>query len=347
MLGSAIYVPEKRLLDDFKALNLLRHIPLTPARRIWKDLFVPPYFDVTLRLIDDLERQLSPHADQVVIARSVADLDRVLNQPDPRPVAFVHTVEGGHALGDDSTSDEDILKNLQTLFERGVALLTIAHFYPNRLVMPVFSLPEGVLALFSEKGQARLWSTLDLAQGLTPLGERVVERMAELGMLIDISHCTPVARRQVYEMINSMSLSARVVATHVGAYEINPAPYNLEDWEIRWIAEHGGFVGVIFMNYWLMPYATQLGLHYISRTIEQFVRAAQGRTDHIAIGTDFDGFTDPPDDIKDASEMPRLTEHLFAEGQSMSRRKYSDEDIENILGKNALRVLREGWGKKH
>ena len=53
----------------------------------------------------------------------------------------------------------------------------------------------------------------------------------------------------------------------------------------------------------------------------------------------FDGFTDPPDDLKDASELPRLTQRLVAEG-------YSQEAIIKILGDNALRVLREGWGRK-
>jgi membrane dipeptidase len=100
------------------------------------------------------------------------------------------------------------------------------------------------------------------------------------------------------------------------------------------------------MNYWLMPHETQLGLNFISRTIEQLIHAAGGRTDHVAIGTDFDGFTDPPDDLKDASELPRLTERLMAEMLSLSQRKYTDEDIRKIIGENALKVLREGWGKK-
>jgi len=128
-----------------------------------------------------------------------------------------------------------------------------------------------------------------------------------------------------------------LLASHVGAFEINPDPYNLKDWEIKKIAESGGVVGVIFMNYWLMPHETERGLNFVSRTIDHFIKV--GGIDHVGIGSDFDGFTDPPDDLKDASELPKLTQRLLAEG-------YSPEMITKIWGGNGLRVLREGWGRR-
>jgi membrane dipeptidase len=60
--------------------------------------------------------------------------------------------------------------------------------------------------------------------------------------------------------------------------------------------------------------------------------------EHIAIGSDYDGFTDPPDDLKDASELPFLTQRMLAENIEIN-------DIKKILGGNALRLLRENWGK--
>ncbi len=56
------------------------------------------------------------------------------------------------------------------------------------------------------------------------------------------------------------------------------------------------------------------------------------------IGSDFDGFTGTPDNLKDASELPRLTQHLLAEG-------FTREMMVKIWGGNGLRVLREGWKK--
>jgi membrane dipeptidase len=63
-----------------------------------------------------------------------------------------------------------------------------------------------------------------------------------------------------------------------------------------------------------------------------------GGVDCIAIGSDLDGFTDPLDDLKDASEMPRLTQRLLQNG-------FAETAIQKILGGNVLRVLQEGWGR--
>jgi membrane dipeptidase len=191
----------------------------------------------------------------------------------------------------------------------------------------VFPYPEDVqkLGCFPYGG--------DLTRGLTEFGEQVVEAMVEMGMIVDVTHCTPPARRRIYDIVGTR---APIIASHVGAYEINPSPYNLNDWEIKKVADTGGLVGVIFMNYWLMPHATKRGLNFITRTIDHLVKV--GGIDHVGIGTDFDGFTDPPDDLENASYLPRLTQRLLAEG-------YSRTAILQIWGGNALRVLRQGWGK--
>jgi len=217
---------------------------------------------------------------------------------------------------------------VQRLFDRGVAYLTLAHFCENEAVCPCFPYPESmqVLGCFA--------CDRDLTRGLTPFGLEVVERMVDLGLIIDIAHCTPIARKQIFDIVGNRR---PIIASHVGSYEINPSPYNLKDGELKRIADTGGLAGVIFMNYWLMPKETKCGLNYIARTIDQFVRA--GGIDHVGIGTDFDGFTDPPDDLHDASELPRLTQRLVSDG-------YGADEICKILGGNALRVLHDGWNKK-
>ncbi len=79
---------------------------------------------------------------------------------------------------------------------------------------------------------------------------------------------------------------------------------NPTDAEIKTIAGFGGVIGVIFMNYWLDSGHHDNGLDLIVATIKHIVD--KGGIDAVAIGSDFDGFTDPPDDLKDISEMPRL-----------------------------------------
>jgi microsomal dipeptidase-like Zn-dependent dipeptidase len=275
----------------------------------------------------------------------------------------VHSVEGGHSLlgetslqhltssawdsldpGIQAAIETEVLDNLRTLSQRGVAYLTLAHFYPNNLVTPTFPYPEHVaLQLVPRAKIDQIREHARLTQGLTPLGRKVVEKMIDYGMLIDVSHATPRARQEIYALVeDSQRQIPLVIATHVGAYEINPTPYNLEDWEIRWISEHGGVIGTIFMTHWLMPHETRFGMNFLSRNIEHFYRI--GGENVVAIGTDFDG-ADPPDDIDDASQLPLLTGRLMGEYRANDQPKYTTQQIQKFMGGNALRVLLTGWGK--
>ena len=323
VLLSTIYAPERGILRECQYLRFLRYLmPLT-----WKKVFSRTYFDVTMDMLDVMEQAVRESRDGKTgkplakMVFSVRELDDILSQGDDRPIAVIHNVEGAHSL-------DGNLDNLQRLFDRGVAYLTLAHFYENEAVHPCFPYPESVQKLGCFKDGR------DLTLGLKEFGEQVVEKMVELGMILDVAHCTPPARKRIYDIVGTR---LPIIASHVGAYEVNPSPYNLQDWEIKKIANTGGVVGVIFMNYWLMPHETKRGLNFIARTINHLVNI--GGIEHVAIGSDFDGFTDPPDDLKDASELPRLTQRLIAEG-------YDKEQIARIWGGNGLRVLGEGWGKK-
>ena len=318
---SVIHPPERGILEECPPLNLLRYLMPRNFRRIYGR----PYFEVTIDMMDEMENAVKKGLDRgtgrpyAQFAHNREELEAILAQGDGRPVAFIHVVEGGHAL-------DGKLENLETLARRGVAYLILAHFFENEIVAPTYPWPENLQHFGWFSGER------DLTHGLSQFGEQVVEKMVELGMLIDLSHSTPVARKRIYQIVGKR---APLIFTHVGAYEINPDPYNPQDWELRQIAESGGVVGVIFMNYWLMPRESGRGLNFITRTLQHFVQVAG--IEHVGLGSDFDGFTDPPDDLKDASELPKLTQRLVVEG-------YKEEEIGKILGGNALRVLREGWG---
>ena len=332
VIFSAIYLPERGILKDFPIVKWFRF--LRPD--LWRKLIVSSPYDATLHLMADMEAAVesSTRKDPMKMARSVAGLDSVLGQQKrrQRPVAVIHAVEGAHSLGYRDASDEDVMDHLEALYQRGVISVTLAHFYPNKVVNPCYPFPEEIARLAVNPA---LWR--DLTLGLTDLGRRVVERMLELGMLIDLSHCTPVARRQVYDIVDASGRHSPLIASHVGAYAINPSPYNMTDDEIRRIARDGGVIGVIFMPYWLMPKESGQGLNFISRHIQYLVDV--GGEEVTGIGTDFDGFTTPPDDLDNASQLPRLTQRLVVDGHGEAR-------IQKILGGNALRAIRLGWGKK-
>jgi membrane dipeptidase len=322
VLLSTVYVPEKEMLVDCRHLRALRYL----RPRTFQRVFGRGYLEVATEMLDAMEDQVQAAQDDAnqplaQMVYSVHELDDLLAQEGPRPIAVIHSLEGAHVLEGD-------LANLDRLYDRGVCYITLAHFYENEAIHPCLSYPESVQTLGCFQRER------DLTLGLTGWGEDLLEKMVELGVMPDVSHSTPPARQRVYEVVGNR---LPILATHVGAYEVNPSPYNLKDWEMAKIAESGGVAGVIFMNYWLMPHETKRGLNFIARTLEHFVDA--GGIEHVGLGSDFDGFTDPPDDLKDASEFPRLTQRLIAEG-------YDADQIKKILGGNSLRVIREGWGRQ-
>mgnify|MGYP003111514288 CR=1 FL=1 len=345
---STCYIPEREWLEDQPLVKWA--LALAPDVR--RRAFDPFYFDATVNMIDDMEKQVfnynkklfqddksSGRPIQVVTDRE--GLDNCLNKGH---IALIHSVEGGHSLqgldcetsSDNKVIEAEVLQNLEYLAERGVAYLTLAHFYPNVLAHPVFPYPNYGIKRSNWK---HLMSKWDMNVGLSKLGKLVVERMCDLKMIIDIAHCTPQARCDVYDIVGDKQ--NRVINSHAGVFEINPDPYNLHDWELSWFSQHGGVLGIIFMNYWISPVDTPLGLKCIERTLDHAIKI--GGSDIVGIGTDFDGFTDPPDEITDMSELPRITRYLSCLTSGLGKPKYSDETIAKFLGGNALRVLREGW----
>ena len=342
---STCYIPEKEWLDDQSLVKLA--LALSPEVR--KRVFDPFYFDATVNMIDDMEKQITEYNQKVdksenrpvCIVKNNNELSQCLEH---KHIAMIHSIEGGHSLQgldcetstDMKVKETEILQHLDYFAERGVAYLTLAHFYPNLLAHPVFPYPNYGIKRSNWKHLMGAW---DMNVGLSEIGKKVVERMCKLKMIIDIAHCTPKARAEVYDIVGDRQ--NRVISSHTGVFEINPDPYNLHDWELRWLASHGGVLGIIFMNYWISPVDTPLGIKYIERTLEHAMKI--GGSDVVGIGTDFDGFTDPPDEITDMSELPRITKYLKCLTGNNGEQKYSDEVISKFLGGNALRVLRGGW----
>ena len=344
VLLSTSYVPEAEWAEDQSLIGWLKW--LFPSVR--KRIFDPTYFDATNTMMDLMEKEVEEYGGRFRFAKS---LDQLVEGLENNDICLIHSIEGAHSLHgelckqkmDEATAlpqliENEILTNLEHFWNRGVAYITLAHFYKNHIVSPVFPYPEYGIKRGNWKSLLARW---DMNEGLTPIGKKVVQTMKDMGMLIDIGHCTPKARQQVYEIVGD-DLS-RVFSSHTGVFEINPDPYNLEDWELKWMADHNGLVGIIFMNYWIGSHDTGLGLKHIERTMNH-VRNIAG-DDILAIGTDFDGFTDPPDEMVDISELPRLTRYLSSLKNGINSDKYPPEVIKNILGGNSLRFILEGWKK--
>jgi hypothetical protein len=142
-----------------RGMRLPAHLPLSDADDLSGTL-PEPHFGVATAAMDRIQQEVeaardaTPADPPAEVIKSVQDLDDLLSQDDPRPTAIVHSVEGAHSLDSrqpkrrgqahpDEAQDLDVsIGNLQALFSRGVALLTLAHFYPNDFVGPVFPTPR-------------------------------------------------------------------------------------------------------------------------------------------------------------------------------------------------------------
>jgi microsomal dipeptidase-like Zn-dependent dipeptidase len=99
-------------------------------------------------------------------------------------------------------------------------------------------------------------------------------------------------------------------------------------------------IGLIADNYWVFGQEEKF-LEYnpvIPKLIETIdhIHDITGTYENIAVGPDYDGFTDTSDDLPDPSEMPNLTRALLSHIKDPAQ-------VKLILGGNALRVLKEGW----
>ena len=348
---STAYVPEQGWLKDLPVINFAKW--LNP--KAWREVFVPTYFQATNNLMDQMEDQVArwnkDFAYQSRGVRLVSSAGSLKDDIASGDLCLIHAIEGAHSLhgklsgksvsdaylSSDAELQDELLSNLKHFHSRGVASLILAHFYPNHVVQPCFPYPDYALKFAKNSQIIGQW---DHTRGLTPVGEMVVETMLELGMIIDVTHCTPAARSRVYQIVDHHKKKSCVIASHIGAYSINPDPYCLQDWEIKWLASHGGVASPIFMNYWLSPVDTKFGLKYLMQTVDHLYSI--GGSDVVGVGTDFDGFTDPPDEIADASDLPKFTRELMSQFDKGGR-KYSDKTIKKFLGGNSLRVLLEGW----
>lgn len=322
VVWSILHVPEEEQLRN-PPLRLLAR--LTPGgRKILKH----GAWKCTLLMMDAMEEQVARADDEFAIARSNAELDAALAAG--RRV-FVHTIEGGHQLtaGLPEGDIQSRLDRLEQLADRGVASLILAHLFPNDLAGHSECIPASQHKILFW----RLDTKVDDSRGLTEAGKAVVKRMAELRMIPDLTHCSPASRRDVYDLVGK---EIPIVATHIGVQALNPVPVNMSEEDVKAIAASGGAVGVIFMPYWLEASHPGPGLEAIWRTMKQINDWSGGEWQHVAIGTDFDGWTDPPDDCKSAGELPRVREMLEAKGLSRP-------EVEAVLGTNARRVLRDGW----
>ena len=170
----------------------------------------------------------------------------------------------------------------------------------------------------------------DKDNGLKPFGFEVVEKMEELGIIVDVSHLSDAG---IYDIIDIAKKP--FVASHSNARTVCNHPRNLTDDMIKKMANKGCISGLNFYPEFLSKnFSNRERKAYIDDTIDMLKYMVNvGGSEFVALGSDYDGFSDTLE-WKDAGGMGRLTDAMEREGFSASL-------IENITYKNALRIIKE------
>jgi membrane dipeptidase len=188
----------------------------------------------------------------------------------------------------------------------------------------------------------------DGGAGLSRLGRQLVDRMLDLGVILDLAHASERTFGEVLERADR----GTVVVSHAACRAVCETPRNLSDDQLRALAARGGVLGMMLLPLVIDP--TRLE---IERAVAHFDHAVEVMgIDHVGLGGDFIrqvlqavGMRQPKDSLAPAAlpwdaaiegldgpdGYPRLIDALRAHG-------YDDTSLAAICGGNFLRLLRQG-----
>src|ERR1035441_5974051 len=302
----------------------------------------------TLDLIDSVYEQAARHPDRMMMAFSVADIERAHRE---HKLAALLGIEGGHSIEND-------MHLLRDYYRLGVRYMTLSWSNTNEWADSSGDIND---------------PKIEHHNGLTENGKQFVLEMNRLGMLVDVSH---VADKTFYDAI--AVTKAPVIASHSSARALTNHPRNMTDDMLRAVAKNGGVVQVNFYNAFIdenyrraaeaqakdrnaavkaytdqlkaagktvtyidaerieREWAAKIQRPPLSSLIDHIDHIAKvAGVDHVGLGSDFDGVSGAtPEGMDSAADLPKITQGLLDRG-------YSAGDIRKILGGNLLRVFGE------
>ncbi|MBH0331961.1 membrane dipeptidase [Brevibacillus brevis] len=283
-----------------------------------EDAFVPEMsLRKALNQISSMHAEAAESPAHIVIAKNLDDLQRARAE---QKVSFILSLEGAEPLHND-------LSLLRVFYELGVRMMGLVWSRRNFVGDGSFFAPvrEG------KKG------------GITDFGVRLIEEAEKLGIVIDVSHLNDEGFWDVMEIAEKP-----VIASHSNSRTVVPTMRNLTDEQIKAIAEKDGLVG---LNAFSMFTAANSADATIERLIDHvdYMKKLVGAR-YIGIGLDLcDDLTKylpldkiakteemPFDVVKGHASLPEITRELM-------KRRYTDTEIEGILGGNFLRVYQQVW----
>lgn len=294
-------------------------------------------------MIDTLYATVQRCTSTVAMARTYSDLQKILKLG---KMAALIGVEGGHMI-------EDSLQYLEALAARGMNYLTLT--WNNSTSWATSAADE------TEKGDSLAF------QGLTEFGKKIVRRMNELGVIVDLSHA---GENTFWDVMKTTSKP--VLVSHSSVYALCPSRRNLKDDQLRALAKNGGVVCInfysgfidstyerktssirrmnkvlvdsikgLYTDHWKREMAVDSVLAPLYQSVRPPLSVLIDHIDYVArlvgpeyvgIGSDFDGVESLPAEMDDVTFLPNITKELLKRG-------YRPADVEKILGGNVMRVL--------
>jgi membrane dipeptidase len=177
---------------------------------------------------------------------------------------------------------------------------------------------------------------------LTPEGRRLLGALADLGLILDLSHASDQAFLEALDRF-----AGTVIASHSPARarlkDFSHPERALSDEMIRRLAERAGVIGVVPYNRFLKSGWTQsdgkdaVTLADVVAMIDHICQVT-GSAAHVGLGSDFDGgfgVESTPAEIDTVADLHRI-------GDALRRRGYAEQDVAGVMGQNWIEVLRRG-----
>jgi membrane dipeptidase len=165
-------------------------------------------------------------------------------------------------------------------------------------------------------------------KGLTVDGIRCVEQLNARRVFVDLAHINPAG---FWHAVDVHDATQPLIATHTGVCGVRPHWRNLDDAQVKAVADTGGVVGIIFAGPFLRRKGGPRDEGMILEHMEHVMNVAGEGA--VAIGSDYDGAITPPRPLRNGTHYARLV-------QGMLERRWSEERIRGVLGLNFLECFR-------
>lgn len=187
-------------------------------------------------------------------------------------------------------------------------------------------------------GMGRYAGGTGVQDGFTDIGRALLREMQAHGMVLDLTHLSDRAFWEALDLYEGP-----VIASHSNCRALVPHQRQLDDDQIKAIAERGGTIGIAFDVWmlrpeWIKGHSSNSGIT-LAEVVHHmdYICQLTGSADYVGIGTDLDGGfgrNQSPADLDTIADIQKIIPLLMQRG-------YDDRHLQNILHQNWLRVLRK------